>query len=351
MSETEIAIAESTERAPQAVRSVIFRKERQQSWLDLEALLDRIEKRGLRTLSTDDLLRLPQLYRSAISSLSVARSISLDRNLLDYLEALCARAFFYVYGPRRPLLPVLAEFFAVGLPKAVRAQALPILVIAIVLAAAAIGGFAMTRADLSWYQALMPDSLAGGRTTTSTTEELRATLYPAGSILDQTWRAFSTFLFAHNTQVSFLMFALGFALAAPTVLLIIHNGLTVGAFVALFESHDLLVDVLAWLSIHGITEFGAIILAAAAGVRLGITLLFPGDLGRLDNLARQGPIAAQAAIGAMLMLVCAAVLEGVFRSWVQDIGLRFAIGVAAIVPWIAYFMLVGRRGRSAEDVG
>jgi len=73
------------------LRSFQFRKEREAHWSELESMLDRVSSSGLTGLDADDLHRLPVLYRGALSSLSVARSISLDRNLLDYLEVLCAR--------------------------------------------------------------------------------------------------------------------------------------------------------------------------------------------------------------------------------------------------------------------
>ncbi len=60
----------------------------------------RVERRGVRSLSLDELQRLPILYRAALSSLSVARTIALDRNLLLYLENLALRAYLAVYGPR-----------------------------------------------------------------------------------------------------------------------------------------------------------------------------------------------------------------------------------------------------------
>ncbi len=331
-----------------AMRSVIFRHERKSSWQELEALLNRIEKSGLRSLSTHDLVRLPNLYRSTVSSLSVARSISLDRNLLDYLEALSARAYFYVYGPRKPFGPLLVAFFASGLPNAVRAQRWPVAIVALVLVASAVAAYMLTKSDVSWYSMLMPDSMAGGRDIASSRAELRSTLYPSTPVLEQSWQVFSSFLFTNNTRVSFLMFALGFALTAPTFLLVVHNGMILGAFIALFDNHGLLIDVLAWLSIHGITEMSAIVLAAAAGVRLGMTILFPGKHTRVDALAREGPLAAQAAIGAMLMLISAAILEGFFRSWVQDITARFVIGFVAGGLWLAYFSLAGRTNRDRE---
>jgi hypothetical protein len=80
----------------------------------------RAERSGLRKLSAEDVTALASTYRTALSSLSVARAISLDRNLVEYLEALCARAYFVVYGPRRTALQAVRWFFVVGFPDAVR---------------------------------------------------------------------------------------------------------------------------------------------------------------------------------------------------------------------------------------
>ena len=55
------------------------------------AILDRAEKRSPRRLTDDELLELPALYRTTLSSLAVARATSLDVALIDYLEALALR--------------------------------------------------------------------------------------------------------------------------------------------------------------------------------------------------------------------------------------------------------------------
>ena len=71
-----------------SLRSVAFRKEREATWRELEQLIELTNKKRLTALSAEQLARLPHLYRAALSSLSVARSISLDRALTDYLESL-----------------------------------------------------------------------------------------------------------------------------------------------------------------------------------------------------------------------------------------------------------------------
>ena len=56
--------------------STSFRAEREGDWQRLETMLKRIEGRSPRALSDDDLLDLPLLYRSTLSSLSVGRATS-----------------------------------------------------------------------------------------------------------------------------------------------------------------------------------------------------------------------------------------------------------------------------------
>ena len=91
------------------LKSFEFRREREKTWRELEKLVDTVEKNGVRGLSARQLARLPQLYRAALSGLSVARAISLDKNLVDYLESLCARAYFCVYGTKRHFVDAVLD--------------------------------------------------------------------------------------------------------------------------------------------------------------------------------------------------------------------------------------------------
>src|SRR5262245_5317817 len=103
--------AASPPRPEIVLKSSQFRKGREDGWRELEDLVGRVEKRGARALSLDELQRLPILYRAAVSSLSVARTIALDRNLLLYLENLSLRAFLVVYGPRVNAVAGIREYF------------------------------------------------------------------------------------------------------------------------------------------------------------------------------------------------------------------------------------------------
>ena len=111
-----------------ALRSDRFRQAREGDWQRLDAIVTRIEGGRLRKLSDEDLLALPALYRTAVSSLAIARETSLDAALIAYLEGLARRAWFAVYGPREGLGAWLRRFFLGGWSAAVRAMGIDLVI-------------------------------------------------------------------------------------------------------------------------------------------------------------------------------------------------------------------------------
>ena len=328
------------------LKSSEFRKGREEGWRELETLVGHVERRGVRLLSLYELQRLPILYRAALSSLSVARTIALDRNLLLYLENLALRAFLVVYGPRISPLEGMRTFFRLELPSAVRAARWHIVVATLALLVGVAAGFMLTLQDEAWLSSLIPSGLAGGRGAASTRADLydKELFAPSPSAVEA-FGLFANVLFSHNTLVGIMTFGFGLAAGIPTLMLNVYQGLTLGAFLALHYNRDLTVDFLGWISIHGTTELGALILLAAGGLLIAEKILFPGRYARIDNLALHGRQAAQIAVGAVLMLFVAAILEGGLRQLVASTPLRFGIGFGIGALWIAYFSFCGRRAR------
>ncbi len=328
------------------LKSSEFRKGREAGWRELERLVRQIERRGVRSLSLDDLQQLPILYRAALSSLSVARSIALDRNLLLYLENLALRAYFAVYSTRANPIEGLRDFFVRDLPQAVRAARWHILIAEAALLVGVAAGFILTVHDEAWFSSLMPSELAGGRGPASTAADLRAKeLFAPWPGAAAAFGIFANVLFSHNTLVGLMCFGLGLAAGIPTLMLTVYQGLSLGAFIALHFDRGLTIDCLGWVSIHGTTELGAVILLAAGGLVIADKILFPGRYARLENLALHGRQAAQMAVGAILMLFVAGILEGGFRQLVQSTPARFAIGLGMAALWLIYFGRCGRRAR------
>jgi uncharacterized membrane protein SpoIIM required for sporulation len=325
---------------PVLVNATRFRAAHEADWAHLDALLKRMEKRSIRALSDEDVLALPLLYRTTLSSLSVARDMSLDRGLILYLEQLCTRAYFQIYGVQTSAWRQLGNFFARGWPQAVQAIWRETLVCVLLTAGAALVAFLLVRSDPSWFFGIIPEGLAGGRDPSASAETLRATLYDKH---DDMLTFFATYLFTHNSQIAIFSFALGFAFCVPTVLLILYNGLMLGAFFAVFAAKGLAWNLGGWLTIHGTTELFAINISGAAGLRIGTAIAFPGRESRTEAAVKAGRSAAIAMAGTVIMLAVAGLLEGIGRQTVTDDVNRYLIGGAMLAGWLLYFYVPRRR--------
>ena len=333
--------------ADQDLRSLRFRTEREDTWKRLEKLVKRVEGGGAGRLSDEDMVAIPALYRATLSSLSVARETSLDAALIDYLEALSARAYFCVYGARTTLFERIGKFFTQDWPAAVRAVWRETLASALIMAVGVAAAWLLVANDPAWYFSFVPEDLAQGRVPTASVESLRETLYSKSGV-DDGLSVMATFLFTHNAQISLFAFALGIAFCLPSAMLMAYNGCMLGAMFQVFASHGLGLQFGGWIFIHGVTELFAVTLAGAAGFHVGWAMAFPGPETRLHAAERAGRQGGVVMIGVVIMLFLAGLLEGFARQLITLDWLRYTIAGTTLLLWCAYFYL-GGAAREARD--
>lgn len=317
------------------LKSQRFRREREADWRRLEALVTKAETRSAGALSDTEILAMPVLYRSALSALSVARATSLDQALIGYLESLAARAYFFVYGARSTPQEQLSAFFARDWPAGVRAMWRETLIAFAISALGAAVAWWLVSSDADWFYAFVDPMLASGRDPTAAAGTLREGLYHTEG--SDGLSVFATMLFTHNAQVALGAFALGFALGVPTIVLLLMNGAMLGAMLHVFISKGVGFEFGGWLLIHGVTELFAIVLAGAAGLRIGWAVAFPGDRSRLEAISETGRAAGAAMMGVVIMLMLAGLLEGFGRQLITNDLARYAIAAGSALLWAVYF--------------
>lgn len=329
-----------------ALRSDRFRLEREHDWKRLDAILRRMEGGRLGKVPDEELLALPALYRTAASSLAIARETSLDAATLAYLESLVQRAWFQVYGPRSSLWDWLRRFFGGGWSASVRAIWLEICISLAVMAAGTVVGWLLVARDKEWYYSLVPTDFLDTRVPGASREVLAESLKGVDKVEGLSF--FSAYLFSHNAQVAIVAFAAGFAFGIPSMMALLQNMATLGAMLWLFNSVGLGVDFAAWLSIHGTTEMYAILLSGAAGLHVGRNMVFPGNRPVVAAMAESGRRAAQVMAGVVLMLVIAGMLESFARQLIVNTGARFAVGGFMLLFWTSYFFLFRRQSTRGQ---
>jgi uncharacterized membrane protein SpoIIM required for sporulation len=315
----------------------------QHEWKELEGLVHRAQ-RSFRDLTPADLSRLDVLYRRTAVHLAQVATRSQDPELLDYLNRLTAAAHSVIYlPPRRRALRSGWSFIREGFPRAVARTWREHALSGGLLLAGALLAFVAVQEDPTAAYALLPEGEV--RLPGATPEQLAEALRSGRDATGGQKFFFASFLFSNNLKVGFLALALGALAAVPTVLLILYNGMILGAFTAVHHHSGIYAEYWAWILPHGITELGAIVLCGGAGLRLGRAVVCPGLRSRLESLREGGLEAARIALGVAGMLVFAAAIESYLRQSHLPTSSRFAFAAATFAFWALYF------GRGALEPG
>lgn len=333
-----------------SIKSVQFQKEREASWLELEEILNQAESRGVRSLTSQEIARLPILHRYALSSLSVARSILLDQKLLQYLESLTQRSYLIIYGMKQNRLKTLLSFFTERFPQTVRKYRWAFLLSVLIFFGGMAVGFTQTMHEPDTFYTLIPEEFSNGRGPAASTEYMRGTLYNAEHkpFVDELIE-FSMELFSHNAQIGILSVSLGVFLGLPVFALLFYNGQILGAFWAAFHLHGLSFEFWGWILPHGIPEIGAILFCGGAGFMLAQSILFPGKYSRRKNIARTGREAGAIILVCISLFYLAGLIEGIFRQTVHDDTIRYLVATVQILFLILYLYFGGRKKRELKE--
>ncbi|MBG9377973.1 stage II sporulation protein M [Panacibacter sp. DH6] len=148
----------------------------------------------------------------------------------------------------------------------------------------------------------------------------------------------------NNIQVSFWGYVLGITLSLGTVWLLLSNGLMMGSFQYYFISKGLGAKFILVVFIHGTLELWSIIIAGAAGMILGNSILFPGTYTRMQSFLRGGKDGLKIVLGLIPMFITAAFFEGfVTRYTEMPLVVSISILAASLLFIVWYFIIYPTR--------
>jgi uncharacterized membrane protein SpoIIM required for sporulation len=146
----------------------------------------------------------------------------------------------------------------------------------------------------------------------------------------------------NNIRVAFFAFAGGIACCIPTALVLAVNGVNIGSAAGLFAYAGKQAEFYGLVIPHGLLEITSIVIAGGAGLRLGWTLLVPGDRPRPEALAAEGRRSISIVLGLVVTFLVAGTIEGFVTGSALSTPARVAIGVAAEAAFAAYVVGCGR---------
>jgi uncharacterized membrane protein SpoIIM required for sporulation len=149
---------------------------------------------------------------------------------------------------------------------------------------------------------------------------------------------------ANNIYVSLVTFAAGIIFSVGSVYFLLRNGLMLGSFQYYFFSKGLGMKSVLVIWIHGTLEISAIVIAGAAGLVLGNSILFPKTFTRMVSLKKGAADGMKIAVGLVPIFIVAAFFESfVTRHTEMPIWLSSAILIGSLIFLVWYVVIYPNR--------
>jgi uncharacterized membrane protein SpoIIM required for sporulation len=271
---------------------------------------------GLGGLSRKELQEIALLYRQVAADLSVLRQDKTARAYAAHVNQLLARAHHIIYSGRKTNLGTLWRFLKDEYPAIFQRQIGYVMASVGVTVAWGVLGAVLTSARPEFMRHFVgPEMIATMERHEMWTKAIVGVEPKA-----------SSWIMTNNLTVSFVTFATGITFGLGTFFYLAVNGLMLGVIGAACHQYGMSLALWSFVAPHGSLELPSIIIAGAAGFRLGHAMLFPGALRWKESVARGGAEATRLIAGIIPLLVIAGCLEGFFSPSQAPVWLKFTVG-------------------------
>jgi uncharacterized membrane protein SpoIIM required for sporulation len=307
-------------------------------WLALRGESARRARRQVadNALNDEDI---PQHYRRLCQQLALARKRGYSPQLVARLQVLMQQGHGLLYRTPSPHWQRALEFLFADFPQLVRSQARSMWAATALFAVPLLGSFLLVQ----WY----PDFihlLMDNREIAAMESMYDPSSPHLGRDSGTDWMMFGHYIM-NNISIGLRTFASGLLAGVGTVLVLLFNGLTIGAVAGHLQHIGHGAPFWQFVAGHGAFELTAIVIAGGAGLQLGMKLLAPGRRRRIDALVDGGVIGARLCLGVAAMLLVAAFIEA-FWSSIAEVPAWGKFIVAGVL-WSVVLLWLWRGGRGS----
>jgi uncharacterized membrane protein SpoIIM required for sporulation len=307
-----------------------FERAHAREWDEFESFLERS--------SAFDPAELPARYRRLCQSLALAADRQYSPALVDRLNRLALLGHHALYRTRRRQSQRVWEFVVFGFPALVRREWRLVAAAAALFFGPAAGLIVLLQAFPDFVHYLLsPEQIA----------RFNEMYDPSARRIGMREADTSLLMFGfyvwNNVRIGFQTFAGGLAAGVGSVWFLAANGVVIGAVAGYLTGIGYGATFWSFVAGHSPLELTAIVLSGAAGLRLGLAVMAPGNRSRRAALVLAARPAVRIMYGAALMFLAAALVEA-FWSPLASIAfaVKIGIGVAGWALVLLYFLFAGR---------
>jgi len=281
---------------------------------------------------------MPARFRRLCQSLALAAERRYTADLVERLNRLALRGHHALYANRRRESQQVLEFILAGFPRLVRQEWRLVLAATLLFFGPMLGLIALLQQfpDFAHYL-LAPEQIASYHQMYDPSNRRIGMREADTNVL-----MFGFYIW-NNVRIGFQTFAGGMLAGVGSAWFLGANGVIIGAVAGYLVQAGFGETFWSFVAGHSALELTAIVLSGAAGFRLGLAVIAPGNLSRKAALVAAAKPAVRMMYGAALMFFGAAFVEA-FWSPLTEIPYdwKIGVGIGAWVVLLAYFLLAGR---------
>lgn len=307
------------------MRERAFIEQNKEKWQYFENNIDT-------NLTTDELVH---SYLDIKNDLSFAKTYYPKSRLTEYLNRLVVKGHLNIYDKKVVKKGSFFDLWTIHVPKILFEKrryvyfsfAFFILFVCI--------GIVSSIYDETFVRMILGDSYVD-----STLENIEngdpLAVYSSGS----TWGS-AIGITVNNIKVGIYSYVMGIFGGIGTLWVLLQNGIMLGSFQYFFLRHDVFIESVSGIWIHGAMEIFAIVIEGAAGLIMGASILFPGTYSRIESFKKGIKDSVKILISTFPFTIAAGFLEGFVTRSYNEMPMPVAFFIIFLtLSIISYYYLI-----------
>lgn len=308
------------------MREAAFIKRNQKRWQEFERALT-----AGKAIQPD---RFAEIFIQLTDDLSFARTQYPDSRTTQYLNNLTSKIHLEIYKNKRENKNRFIHFWKYEVPSTIYEARKQLLYSFIIFMVSSVIGVVSALYDDTFVRLILGDGYVN-----MTLENIKNG-NPTGVYQDSgAWEMFLR-ITINNVLVSFRVFVFGIFTSIVSGWFLFYNGLMFGSFLTMFYNENQLLQAAPVVMLHGTIEICSLIIAGAAGLTMGNSILFPGTYSRFESFKRGAFRGLKIILGLVPMFITAGFIESfVTRHAFMHWSIKAFIIIASAFFMIYYFII------------
>lgn len=319
-----------------------FEAKNTEEWRKFDVTLGLLEKGDPKFV---DVAKVPAEVRARSLDLSLARYRLYGNRMCEYLNHQVTRGHNIVAKSDSGVREKMLHFFVEGFPQAMRREWRLLVVCWLFFLVPFFAIYLSYQHDPEWVYSLLGESQRqdmdawyGKNSTGSMRDDFGSNFMMFGHYVN------------NNIGIDLLIIAGGALAGVGSLFLVFSNGLQMGAALGYVMNEGSPERILSFVSSHAPYELLGMIVAAMAGMKIGLAMIKPGQLSRGRALMVSGKEGMPLIIGACVLTFIAAIIEGFWSGDPHPVELKYWVGYIGWFLLAVYFIFSGRKSNGVVRI-